>query len=164
MQSGQSKHQLCVSVKMSFMTSWIRTSSGSLSAFFLGRGKEALDLVLVEPPQALCNARSAVEPLEAVDDIRCCCSILPSLLYIRVLLPKELLFCWTETLFCLVSLGALLLFDRNKVLDQAVLGKEGLQLAGLLQRRGLVQCWFLLVLLRQVWKPDILAWSKTAAN
>jgi hypothetical protein len=89
-------------------------------------------------------------PLEAVDDIRCCCSILPSLLYIRVLLPKELLFCWTEALLCLVPLGALLLFDRNKVLDQAVLGKEGLQLAGLPQRRGLVQCRFLLMLLRHV--------------
>jgi hypothetical protein len=157
MQSGPSKQQLCVSVKMSFLTSRIRTSSGSLSASFLGRANEALDLVLVEPPAGTLqwdDGRSM--PLKAVDDIRCCCSI-------RALLPKELLFCWTEALFCPVSLGALLLFDRNKVPDQAVLDKEGLRLAGLPQWRGLVQCRFLLVLLRQVSKPDVPARSKTVA-
>ena len=157
MQSGPSKQQLCVSVKMSFMTSRIRTSSGSLSASFLGRANEALDLVLVESPQALCNGMTAD---------RCHSkpwTIFAAAVASAFLLPKELLFCWTEALFCLVSLGALLLFDRNKVPDQAVLDKEGLRLAGLPQRRGLVQCRFLLVLLRQVSKPDVPARPKTVA-
>jgi hypothetical protein len=145
--------QLCVSVKMSFMTSRIRTSSGSLSASFLGRANEALDLVLVEPPQALCNGMTADR-----------CHSKPWTIFAAAVASAS---CCRKSSFSAglrhCSALSLLLFDRNKVPDQAVLDKEGLRLAGLPQRRGLVQCRFLLVLLRQVSKPDVPARSKTVA-
>jgi hypothetical protein len=130
----------------------------------LRQGERGLDLVLVEAPDALCNARSAVEPrddsravaLEAVDRVRCCGGILLGLLDVRVLLPEELLFLDTEALLCLclpsleAPLSPLPLSGNDKVPDVLLFGEEGLD-STLPPRAALgLPRWLLLMLLRHV--------------
>ena len=99
-----------------------------------------MDLVLVEAPYALRNARSTVElgddrravALEAVDYVRYYSSILPGLLNVRVLLPEELLFLDTKALLYLrlpsleAPLFPLSLSGHDKVPDVLLFGEEGL--------------------------------------
>jgi hypothetical protein len=125
-----------------------------------------LDLVLVEAPYTLRNARSTVEPgddgravtLEAVDRVRCCGSILPGLLDVRVLLPEERLFLGTKAVPCPISVSVSLPLALEaplpsldyKVPNPAILGKAGLELARPPQRALCMQRWLLLVGFRHV--------------